>query len=128
MASQKSRHLALTLLGVCFAAAAAYMLLVQGSNEKFRADVKAKDEVESFLRESQSCIKTHTDDDALLKKIRGLSVSDRKLIKASNFLPKRVDYFVVDRSKKQIVASISFHPDRGCTGIYISEPDFTSLN
>lgn len=127
MASQRSRLFVLSLVGACFAAVTAYIFLVTSPNKKFRADAKAREEVESFLRDSRFCEKAYAND-AVLGKIRALSDKNRKLIQISNMLPKRIDYFVVDASSKQIVASVIYHPDRGCSGIYTIEPDFTSLN
>jgi hypothetical protein len=127
MASQKSRLFVLTLLAVFFVAAAAYLLLVLSPNKEVRADVKAREDVKSFLHNSQPCAKAYANEE-VLRKIRALSDRNRKLIQISNMLPKRIDYFVVDASSKQIVASVIYHPDRGCSGIYTIEPDFTSLN
>jgi hypothetical protein len=127
MASQKSRLFVLALLAVCFATVTAYLFLLLNPSKEVRADVKAKQDVESFLLNSQPCAKANAND-AVLRKIRALSDKNRKLIEISNMLPKRIDYFVVDATSKQIIASVIYHPDRGCSGIYVEEPDFTSFN
>jgi hypothetical protein len=115
----RSTSIRLVQLGVLLLVVAAALFFVLPSGGSMNDPSAAMAELDSFLKNPESCASGGAQVKGVAARIR-YSTGRVALQVQSVGLPKRIDFAVIDTDRNQRIATVVYKPPAGCNGISVN--------